>query len=327
MGRYGASLSTNEGFTTVVLTDSGSDAIAELIPEVGYNLFRFECGGRSLIQSPESLISLKQAPVCYQYGTPILFPPNRVKNGTFTFQGRTYQLPLNEPPDHHLHGEIASKPWEVIEFGVTEEQGAFVTSRFAFADHPEMLAYFPHRLSFTLTYRLFEGRLKLSGVIRNEGDDDAPFAYGFHPYFPLPFGDEEIVLTAPAACEWPVMSKSFVTGMPSVTDFSAQVSGKGASISNYPELKCTMLELQDDERGNRICRMALKNQGYTIAYQTDPIFSFALLFRPSWASAFSIEPYTCLTDAFNLPYEHEQTGVRGITAGEEIRFTNQLWME
>jgi aldose 1-epimerase len=323
--RYTAKPVIEEGLSVMVLSDTGSNAIAQILPEVGNNLFRFESGGRQIILSPNNLSSFKDDPLAsFKFGTPILSPPNRIKKGRYTFKERVYNLPLNEPPDHHLHGEICSKGWKVLEFGASEEQGAFVTSRFLYASHPEIVAYFPHQLCFTVTYRLHEGRLYMSTAILNEGEEEAPFAFGLHPYFEIPFeSGEKIVLKVPAMAEWPVTQEAFVTGRPSVTDFSRNLND-GVSIANYPQLGCSLLSLSDEDR---TCRIEMKDRGYAIAYQLERQFPFVVLFRPDWASAFSLEPYTYVTDAFNLPYEHELTGARGIRVGEEIRFTTSLWME
>jgi aldose 1-epimerase len=99
-----------------------------------------------------------------------------------------------------LSGELCSRACEVIDFGASEEQGAYVSSRFRFGDHPEILRYFPHPLSFTVTCRLQDRRLHKDGVIVNQGEDEeAPFAFGLHPYFSLPYeSGEHIILTVPA---------------------------------------------------------------------------------------------------------------------------------
>lgn len=326
MSRYGAEPSLRKGFSIIRLTDEESSSSAELIPAIGNNLYSFACSGYEVLMSPSSLNSLSQeSNGVFKYGTPLLSPPNRVRNGRFLYMGREYKLPLNEPPDHHLHGEICSKAWEVIGYGASEEEGAWVTSQFRYVDHPEIMAYFPHMLVFTMTYRLKGGRLWLEGVIGNEGVEEAPFAFGLHPYFAVPFGSgEEIALRVPAAAEWPVTNQAFVMGKPMETAFS-QGLREGVPIENYPVLGCSLISLAQDV--DRTCRIEMKNQGYTIAYQFDQTFPYVVLFRPDWASAYSLEPYTYVTDAFNLPYEHELTGARGIRAGEQVQFTTGMWIE
>jgi aldose 1-epimerase len=324
MSRYSAQTIFKEGFRVIEISDSKSHSIAEIIPEIGNNLYRFETAGRQVIMPPASLSSLKIDDFgAYRYGTPILFPPNRVKNGNFMFRGGKYNLPRNEAP-HHLHGQLGREAWEVVDFGTSEDQGAFVTSRFRYASHPEILRYFPHPLTFTLTTSLRNGLLQLEGTIVNEGEDEAPFAFGLHPYFSLPYETgERMVLTVPAAEEWPVTNEAFVTGTPRITDFSRKLSD-GVDLRDFKPLECALISLA---HGQRTCRIAMKDSGYTIAYRFDEQFPFVVLFRPDWSSAYSLEPYTYVTDAFNLPYEPDLTGARGIQAGEEVRFTTSMWVE
>ncbi|WP_236284718.1 hypothetical protein [Paenibacillus allorhizoplanae] len=75
-------------------------------------------------------------------------------------------------------------------------------------------------------------------------------------------------------------------------------TSQGISLAAYPELGCSLLTLN----GDRTCRFEMKKAGYRIAYQIDPKFPFIVLFKPDRTDAFSIEPYTYVTDAFNLPY-------------------------
>lgn len=329
MGKYGAGPELKEGFSIIKLTDEGSRSSAELIPGIGNNLYRFICGGYEVLVPPMNLNAFSlESDAVFKYGTPLLSPPNRVRNGRFIFKGREYKLPLNEPPDHHLHGEICAKAWEVIGYGASEEEGAWVTSQFRYAEHPEIIAYFPHRLVFTMTYRLRGGRLYLEGGIANEGVEEAPFAFGLHPYFAVPFGSgEEIALRVPAAAEWPVTNQAFVTGKPEESAFSQELHD-GVLIDNYPLLGCSLIAMgPKGQAADRTCRIEMKNRGYAIAYQFDETFPYVVLFRPDWAEAYSLEPYTYVTDAFNLPYEHELTGARGIGAGEQVRFTTGMWVE
>lgn len=326
MGRYSAELHYQDGFNIVVLQDSASDSIAKLIPEVGNNLFSFRQGGHEVIRTPISLQTLKnEAFACSKYGTPILFPPNRVRNGTYTFNDRIYQLPINEPPQFHLHGELISRGWHLVEFGALDDMGAWVKSSFSFGEHPDLMDYYPHPLSFTITYRLLDGKLHMESTIVNQGSDEAPFAYGLHPYFSVPYeSGNNVFLQLPAQDEWPVTNLALVAGQPSETELSRSIR-EGIDLGNYPVLGCNLLTM--NQTADPICRIAIPQQGYSIAYQLDASFPFVLLFRPDWDDAFSIEPYTYVTDAFNLPYPSEQTGAQGIRPGEERRLTTTLWTE
>lgn len=307
------------------LSDAQAEAHAVVLPAFGSNAIAFESGGRTIIELPQDRREfLASYTAKTMYGTPILFPPNRIRGGKFAFAGRSYELPLNEPPDHHLHGELARRPWNVVEYGATEESGAYVRCRFDYAAHPDLLATFPHPLQFTATHSLKDGKLRLDIAVRNAGDTTAPFAFGLHPYFAVPANGDGSTLRVPAVDEWPVTNQAFVTGLPKETAFSAAIAGDGIGIGDYPPAGCNMLTLQED---NRVSTIDVKDAGYRICYRVDRQFPYLLLFKPPWSSAFSLEPYTYVTDAFNLPYPAERTGARGIAPGEVLKLQTEVWSE
>ncbi|MGI6636418.1 MAG: hypothetical protein ACOX7B_14815 [Christensenellales bacterium] len=50
------------------------------------------------------------------YGMPLLFPPNRIRDGRFAFRSRTYIFPINEPArNHHIHGLLSVMPFQTAE--------------------------------------------------------------------------------------------------------------------------------------------------------------------------------------------------------------------
>lgn len=321
--RYRLTIRERESIRVMVLADDAAECEAELVPDIGSHLIRFASRQTDIVSTPPSLAAMQQEPfAAYRYGTPLLFPPNRVNNAVFTFRDRTYRLPANEPP-HHLHGEISRRPWNVTDSGVDEDEGAYVTTQFRYGDHPDLMDSFPHPLVFTCTHRLKDGRLEQAIAITNTGDDEAPFGFGVHPYFSIPFGTgERIELQVPALMEWPVTSQAFVTGLPEETDFVRRVQA-GASLGDFPPLGVSLLSLGE---GWQACRIMLADRNLTIHYSFNG-FPYLVLFRPDWSEAFSLEPYTCVTDAFNLPYDRQLTGMRGIAPGETVTLMTRLGVE
>jgi aldose 1-epimerase len=325
MSRYAVNQIQKQEHILIELYDSACKGKVMIVPGIGNNLISYESNGVQVILPPTNMQSfLDNFATCTMYGIPILFPPNRVKNGTFQYLDKVYNLPINEPPHYHVHGEISRKAWDVVDFGASEERGAFLTCHFDLAVHPEIMAYFPHELDFIVTYILRERRLEMEIKIKNKGNNTAPFAFGLHPYFSVPSGGVKSgILTVPAVKEWPVTDLALVTGMPSITDFCQRLND-GISIADYPELGCSLVTLGDEDR---ICRIDMKEEGYCIAYQIDPNFPFVVLFKPNWSEAFSIEPYTYVTDAFNIPYSAELTGAKGIRSNEVFQFSTAIWVE
>lgn len=321
MQRYKVTEGSRDGEATILLQDEVAGVEAELLPGVGNNLFRFISRGRSFLSYPQPLSKFREEFAPFRYGVPVLFPPNRVRNGKFVFLDREYQLPLNEPP-HHLHGEISQRSWTVKAIAADEDTGASVLSEFRFDQHPDILAYFPHPLVFRMRYTLRDGQLQLDGEVQNEGDSPAPYAVGLHPYFALPAS--EAWVTVPAAEEWPITPQSFVTGTPAATEWVNEVN-RGIPASEWRPLDCRMVSVVCPS-GGYSCILSCPGEGWQLTFRVDSQFRFLLLFRPDWSQSISLEPYTCLTDAFNLPYPADMTGVRGLDPGEVAAFHCSLWV-
>lgn len=301
-----------EGCKVVVLKDEQHDAFIRVIVDIGCNVTRFRTGGRELLVPPRDLKQLRK--MSAHFGYPVLFPPNRISGGRFEWRGRKYQFPLNADGVHHMHGELKDRPWRVVDFGSSSERGAWLTASFSIPEHADIYAYFPHKLRFTLTISLHEGKLYYEGTIANEGDDEVPLAAGLHPYFPV---EPDDIVQIDVWREWPIQG-AFVAGAPNVSDTAIQV-GKGIRIHELPSEGYRLFELAptSDRYHAAIHR---PSNGTTIVYEMDASFRYLVLFKPSWSQAVSLEPYTCVTDAFNLDLPPEVTGARGIHPGQQYAF-------
>ena len=107
--------------------------------------------------------------------SPVLFPiVGRLyrgkREGIYVWRNRPYKMAL--------HGFAKDMEWEVVEADV--DGGAFVRARLR--DTEETRRAYPFAFEYTLTYRLFLGRLHIELEVESEG----PFSVGFHPYFRTP---------------------------------------------------------------------------------------------------------------------------------------------
>lgn len=290
-----------------ILRDHKANASAELVPGLGNHMIKFEVEGKEVLLPPPNAATLMEKPS--RFAVPILFPPNRVSEATYTYKGRTYTFPKKPGTNYHIHGELNHKPWIVSDTGADEQQGVYIISTFRYQDHPEMFKCYPHPLVFKLTYRLYKGELTCTLNIHNEGEDEAPLAVGYHPYFKVN-PEHDVSIMIPAKQEWPLSNDVFVAGEPSSTEFSRRLpNGIDHKMVNPTG------HLIEMSRGqSNTCEIRDKEEGTKIGFESSKEFPFLLLFKPPWADAISLEPYSYITDGFNSHLPPDITGVRGLEA-------------
>ena len=109
------------------------------------------------------------------YRGAVLAPwPNRVVDGTYTFDGVDFQLPLTEPDRAHaLHGLVCWADWTL------EARSAdSVTLRTTIVPSDG----YPHRVGILASYSLGENGLTTTVTAENLGASTAPYGTGPHPY-------------------------------------------------------------------------------------------------------------------------------------------------
>jgi len=139
------------------------------IATVGASLRTLSHDGRDLV------VPFAEDEVRPLYRGAVLVPwPNRVVDGTYTFDGRTEQLPLTEPDrGHALHGLACWSDYRVV-----ARSAAAVTLE------TEIVAQagYPHRLRIEVEYRLDDDGLTTRVAATNTGPGRAPYGTSGHPY-------------------------------------------------------------------------------------------------------------------------------------------------
>ncbi|MBX0300078.1 aldose 1-epimerase family protein [Cryobacterium sp. 1639] len=139
------------------------------IASIGASLRRFTWQGRDLVV-PFDVDEVRPG-----YRGAVLAPwPNRVVDGSYTFDGVAYQLPLTEPSrSHALHGLVCWADWS-LEARTTDA----VTLRTTIVPSDG----YPHRVTVGVTYRLDDDGLTSRVTADNLGATTAPYGTGPHPY-------------------------------------------------------------------------------------------------------------------------------------------------
>jgi aldose 1-epimerase len=105
----------------------------------------------------------------------ILTPwPNRLRNGSYEFDGERHQLPLTEPEQHNaIHGLVRWLPWTVAERAPHRVAVENVM-------HPQ--PGYPFRVALRIDYALSPEGLSIRSTAINVGDRPCPYGIGAHPY-------------------------------------------------------------------------------------------------------------------------------------------------
>lgn len=309
MNRYDSFLYETEGETVCRLQDRARDCRADIAVTFGMNVIRYLLQGRELILSPPSLAALKEKP--FRYGIPILCPPGLTSGGAFEHRGKRYELPVTSGKDN-VHGAIGRLPWSVRHLGADPRKGAFIQAEYRC----------PHeRVRFLLTYRLQDGSLALEGAAIHEGEGIVPFALGFHPYFLYSGARHAVDVQIPARSLWPRNAAGSVGGLPVPSPIAKQLR-EGLALDRLADdlycVECGDGSVQADT--DYICKITDRDAMLTISYRVHRLFSKLMLFLPGWANAVSLEPHSCVPDAFNLALDESLTGVRELSSGEARRF-------
>lgn len=158
---------------------------AELSPEYGMNTLKLTYEEENILRSPAAPADLEKS-ACV-YGTPILLPPNRTADGRFSFAGKTYFLPVNEPAfQNHIHGLLNRAAFHIFEQDRTHAVGTL-------ENHGE---YFPFPFRITVRCRLTEAGYFQRFCVENIGETAMPLAFGLHTtftepdFFSVPIGGE-----------------------------------------------------------------------------------------------------------------------------------------
>jgi len=120
-------------------------------------------------------------PYAQSSASAIMFPfVNRVEDGKYSFEGKTYQLPRNEVEKNNaIHGLLYTRRFEVFDTQVSSET-ASVTLLYSYDGST---AGFPFPFDFFVTYSFTKTTLDVIMKVVNTGSTSFPFTIGWHPYF------------------------------------------------------------------------------------------------------------------------------------------------
>jgi len=169
----------------VRITDG--DSVAELVPERGALVTRFDVAGEPVLYLDASTLADPGKNV--RGGIPVLFPsPGVIPGGTYAVDGREVSM--------RRHGFARDLAWEVR---AHERSRATL----ALASSEQTLREFPWRFEARLTVTLEGPALRLTFAAENRDTRPMPLHLGYHPYFHVPQANKAATrLDAQATRAW-----------------------------------------------------------------------------------------------------------------------------
>ncbi|WP_435010459.1 aldose 1-epimerase [Tundrisphaera lichenicola] len=307
------------GRTVYTLRDESSGASASILPSYGFNLFdlRLPAGGevRQIIVAADDFASNPTSPG--RNGTPILFPfPNRIRDGKYSFGGKSYELPLGGKP-HTIHGFAIAADWTVVEQGASENE-SFLVGRFHLTeDAPEMRPNWPADAVLEVRYALSGRKLTMTITVTNPTDQELPYGFGIHPYFRIPFASKDPKygkVVIPASEYWPI-DGNLPTGERSPVDARLDYREGQSMAGQKLDDVLTGVIFQGD---HCVCRLIDEELGAEFRLGFDRHFREIVVFTPPFGEGtlIAVEPYTQTTDAINLQARGVDAGLRVLGHGK-----------
>ena len=283
---------------------------AVILPQFGANCV-------SLIHRPTGTECLRVPPTAEEmadhvnvYGLPIQFPPNRILRGRFTFRGREYTFPINEPARScFIHGVLSAAPFEM------EREGVFVYH--ATAEKPYLA--FPHAFTLEREYRLTDEGLFHTVRVRNDSDREMPVAVGIHAAWNV--FSPEAALRIPAEYQNDIDREFIMPTGKEITESPQLDALRKGTLQPEKEALSTLLTT----RGQKV---SLADESRAFCYDSDPSMPFVMLWNGGGGTGFVCpEPQSWVPHAPLLDWPWEKSGMDSLMPGKEKTYSLRFWME
>ncbi|MFK7937553.1 MAG: aldose 1-epimerase [Saprospiraceae bacterium] len=259
-----------------------------IVPERGALLSDFQYNGHPIIdgcKTPEEV-------EFNAWGKSwLLFPfPNRLKDGQYKWEGKSYQFPINEEQNQHaLHGFLHECAFDLVNEEVGEQKVHLHLQHAYAGERP----YYPFPFLFELFIEVNNaGKFRMDVMITNNGASDLPMAFGWHPYFQL----------GGKVNDWWLQTSAIdLIGI----DKRMIPTGKKYEFDKFAESTKINAEVLDncfEARGKfgKNAEATLTDQRLQIQFSQPALsFPYLQLFTPPNRQSLAIEPMTGNVDCFN----------------------------
>jgi len=310
------------------------DYTALLIPSVGANLVRLANTrlGVEILRTPaaDEIETFKNRPQIF--GLPLLFPPNRIADGRYTFEGCTYQYPITIEKEHNYHhGIIKGLPFSVSKARETENEVLVECRYYSNAGNDAIYKDFPHEFKCKIVYRLSDTGLEQEVTFTNRSERRMPVGVGFHTPLCIPFAGGEAndyAMRVAVGEQVELNDRNLPTGrkLPLSEQFSRLREG-GLQVTECAPIEAgfTLREIDVDGKPYRGALVENKKTGVRTFYEVDDMTTYWTIWNNGGQVPYCCpEPQSWITNAPNAA-DPEAAGFRSIGPNETFSMKFKLY--
>lgn len=315
---------------------SKGDYVALLVPSVGANLVRLANTklGVEILRTPkademETFLSRPQI-----FGLPLLFPPNRIEDGRYTFEGRTYQYPITIAGENNYHhGIIKSEPFVVSKAKEDDEEIKIECRYYSNVASDAIYRNFPHAFKCKMVYKLSAKGLEQEVMFGNKSKENMPVGVGFHTPIVIPFAGGEAAdyrMRVAIGEQVELSPRNLPTGkrMP-LNEKYTKLREEGLQVTMCEPLEAgfTLREIEVDGKPYRGAVVENIKTGVKVFYEVDETTTYWTLWNNGGQEAYCCpEPQSWITNAPNAE-NPEAAGFRYIEPDEKFKMRFKLYVK
>ncbi|MDL2230670.1 aldose 1-epimerase [Alistipes sp. OttesenSCG-928-L06] len=269
------------------------------------------------------------------FGLPLLFPPNRIEDGTYTYNGKTYQFPITIPDQNNFHhGIIKSLPFAVTMTNVAADYVEVEASYFSNLFNDDFYKMFPHEFVCRMYFKLSAAGLEHKVSFENLSDSEMPLGVGYHTPIMIPFVEggnaDNYKLWMSVGEKWEVNNRTLPTGnlLPlNETEMQLRTTGlkpTGTAI----EWPMTAKAIEVDGKPYNGAVIKDEANGVTVCYEVGPEYKHWTFWNNGgtvdWACP---EPQTWAINAPNLKLPSEVTGFQTVAPGKTWSAVSKIYVK
>jgi len=304
---YQKSISSLGSKEIISLTHNESGNSFSIVPEFGAILLDIKMEGHSLL---DGYTSEKELLENKRFKNILLAPfTNRLKDGKYSFEGKEYQFPINNPETGNaLHGFVFDKKFKINNVKCVPDTGTIS----AIYKYQGDFNYYPFPFVMMVNYtQTISNQFFVQMVIKNEGTTNMPVGLGWHPYFQMGDQVNNVGMKLQQGMEMiEVDGRGIPSGKKSPFDYFTKPHYVGdVNLDNgfsipTPESKAWAEVLLQSKIGTlRYSQIAGPNQ-----------YNYLQIYIPPDRKSIALEPMTCNIDAFN-----NGDGLITLAPGEGLR--------